>query len=77
MIVYLESQQIGDVKHYRRVGNLYNLHGEIINKINLTGLLNFQSNTELTQIINPKDGFYVTTTVSLHNDQEWTTYKAP
>jgi hypothetical protein len=77
LITYLESQQIGDVTYYQRVGSLINLYGDIVNKINITEPLNFQSNTQLTKNINPEEGFLVTNIVSRENAQEWISFKAP
>ena len=77
MITYLKSQQIENVTYYQRVGVLVNLNGEMINKINITEPLNFQSTTQLTKNISPEDGFLITNIVSLQNDQEWIMYSAP
>ncbi len=77
LISYIENQQIGNVTYYQRVGNLIDLHGHVINKMNLTEPLDFPSKTAVAKNINPEEGFIVTSIISLENRQEWITYKTP
>ena len=79
LITYLVSQPNGNKTYYQRVGNLVDLHGRIVNRVNLTEEIDTRTEFGITKNINPEDGFIVTkvTGNSSQYDQEWVTYKAP
>src|SRR6266542_2106684 len=79
LITYLESQRIGNKTYYQRVGNLVDLHGQIINKVNLSEPIDIQTDFGITININPEEGFIVTKITDNVQEyiQEWVTYKAP
>ena len=79
LITYLESQRIEDKTFYQRVGILVDLHGQIINKVNLSEPIDIQTEFGITKNINPEEGFIVTKITDNIQEyiQEWVTYKAP